>query len=236
MSYTYLLVVFFTILVPFIFSFHPRLNFHKTWKAFFPAVIITGIFFIMWDIYFTNLGVWGFNYRYLTGITIINLPLEELLFFFCIPYACVFTFHCLNIFIKNTFPEKIENTFTFLFIIILTFSGLLNYEKAYTAFAFLTLSLMLIFTKYVLKVKWLAKFYLIYAILLLPFLVVNGILTGTGLEQPVVWYNKAEITGIRILTIPMEDIFYGMGLILMNVLIYLHLLGRSIVKEAVAHS
>ncbi|WP_448634165.1 lycopene cyclase domain-containing protein [Pedobacter panaciterrae] len=82
MKYTYLLIDFFTAIIPFIFSFHPKLNFYKTWKAFFPAVIITGMIFILWDVYFTSLGVWGFNSRYLIGVAIGNMPVEEILFSF----------------------------------------------------------------------------------------------------------------------------------------------------------
>ncbi|QTE41193.1 MULTISPECIES: lycopene cyclase domain-containing protein [Mucilaginibacter] len=48
----------------------------------------------------------------------------------------------------------------------------------------------------------------------------NGLLTGTGLENLVVWYNPAHIIGVRILTIPVEDVFYGMNPILLNVMIY----------------
>ena len=43
------------------------------------------------------------------------------------------------------------------------------------------------------------------------------------LDAPVVWYNSNEIIGIRMLTILIEDIFYGMNLILLNLLIYLGL-------------
>jgi lycopene cyclase domain-containing protein len=60
---------------------------------------------------------------------------------------------------------------------------------------------------------WLNKFYFSYLVLLIPFTIVNGILTGTGLEEPVVWYNDLENMGFRILTIPFEDVFYGMLLI-----------------------
>ena len=60
----------------------------------------------------------------------------------------------------------------------------------------------------------LRQFYWTYLVMLLPFLLVNGILTGTGIEEEVVWYNEAHFMGYRILTIPLEDSIYGMGLIL----------------------
>ena len=217
MKYTYLLVNFFTIIVPFLFSFHPKLNFHKTWRAFFPAVLATGFFFLAWDNYFTHLGVWGFNKDYLIGVYIFNLPIEEVLFFFCIPYACVFTYHCLDLWIKDQKQDKfVSPVLIFVFVV----AAFLNFDKAYTLFAFLLLALLLLITKYIFRVNWLMKFYLIYFILLFPFLIVNGVLTGTGIENPVVWYNENELIGWRILTIPFEDIFYGMAMVLMNLLIY----------------
>lgn len=226
MIFTYLLVNFFTIIIPFIFSFHPKLNFHKTWYAFFPAVVITGVIFILWDMYFTSLGIWGFNSQYLLGIEIGNLPLEEILFFFCIPYACVFTYHCLDIFFGNFLTGNAEKYVTLLFIILLLAFGVIFYNKLYTVTTFLSFAVVLAFAKWVLKVNWLGKFYLIYAVLLIPFFIVNGVLTGTGLEEPVVWYNENEFMGYRIGTIPVEDTFYGMELILINLLIYKYILSR----------
>jgi lycopene cyclase domain-containing protein len=67
---------------------------------------------------------------------------------------------------------------------------------------------------------YLGKFYLSYLWILIPFFLVNGILTGTGLENPVVWYNNDENLGIRLLSIPLEDVVYGMLLILMNITIF----------------
>lgn len=224
MKNTYLLVNFFTIIVPFLFSFHPKLKFYKTWKAFFPAVLVTAVFFLVWDAFFTTLGVWGFNKDYIIGVHLYNLPLEEILFFFCIPYACVFTYHCLNLWLKKITNDKWT---TPILIIAFTIAAAIHFYNAYTLFAFLTLSILLFIAKYVVRADWLMKFYLIYGILLFPFLIVNGILTGTGLESPVVWYNESEIIGWRILTIPFEDIFYGMAMVLMNLLIYKALLKRG---------
>lgn len=223
MRYTYLLIDFFTIIVPFLFSFHPKLNFYKTWKAFFPAVILTGILFIAWDMYFTSIGVWGFNPTYLIGLKIGNLPIEEILFFLCIPYSCVFTFHCLSLFIKKFPSQKTENIISLILVIFALIISIVYFNSIYTLVTFTSLILLLLVSKFILKVKWLGKFYIIYTILLIPFLIVNGLLTGTGLDNAVVWYNSSEIIGFRILTIPFEDIFYGLDLILLNLLIYLPL-------------
>ncbi|WP_285008550.1 lycopene cyclase domain-containing protein [Pedobacter faecalis] len=226
MNYAYLLIDFFTIIVPFIYSFHPKLNFYKTWRAFFPAVVATGLVFICWDIYFTSIGVWGFNPRYLIGLKVGNLPVEEVLFFLCIPYSCVFTFHCLDLFIKKGMSARAEAVFTPLLIALMLIVGVVAFEQVYTTVTAFLLAFLLIIARYVLKVQWLGKFYLIYAVLLIPFTIVNGLLTGTGMDEHVVWYNTAEIFGLRLLTIPVEDVFYGMALILMNLLIYKNLLRK----------
>ena len=89
--YLYLIIDIATIFVPFFFSFHPRLKFHKKFKAFFPAMVLSGCAYLSWDIYFTVQGIWGFNPDYLMALRIWQLPIEEVLFFVCIPFACVFS-------------------------------------------------------------------------------------------------------------------------------------------------
>jgi lycopene cyclase domain-containing protein len=226
MRFTYLLIDLFSVLVPILFSFHFSLKFYKNWHSLFPAILLTGIVFIAWDMYFTHLKIWGFNPVYLIGIYIGNLPVEEVLFFFCIPYSCVFTYACLNVTIKKKISARYQIIISSLLIALSLFMAIWSHKQHYTCYTFAALAILLFTAQFIIKVSWLSKFYITYLLLLLPFLIVNGLLTGTGLENPVVWYNPAHIIGLRILTIPVEDIFYGMDLILLNVMIYTGLSAR----------
>jgi lycopene cyclase domain-containing protein len=63
---------------------------------------------------------------------------------------------------------------------------------------------------------------------MIPFLIVNGILTGTGLEKPVVRYNPNEMIGLRLLSIPVEDVFYGLLMLIGSVLLFESRIKRSV--------
>ena len=214
--YLYLLINFFTIIIPFIFSFHPSIQFYKHFLSFIKSIFLTCLIFIVWDIFFTHLGVWGFNKKYVIGVYFFNLPIEEVLFFICIPFACIFTIFCFDKFKKIPINYKVEKMIHIIIYFLSLSIILFFYKKKYPLFVFVSLPILIIVLKYIFKVNWLMKVYFVYLFLLIPFLIVNGILTGTGLQEPVVWYNVNQIIGIKILTIPVEDIFYGLELIILQ--------------------
>ena len=209
-----------TISIPLLRSFEPKVRFASKFKFLLPAILAPGTLFIIWDVLFTRMGVWGFNDDYLLGIQILNLPLEEYLFFITIPYACVFTYEALKYFVKKDLLIHQENSISVVLILGLFVVGILHLDKWYTSVTFISTSAVIFMLKYVLKVEFLSRFYFTYAVILVPFFFINGILTGTGIPDQVVWYNDAENLGIRIGTIPLEDSVYGMLLILLNVFLY----------------
>ena len=171
-------------------------------------------------IVFTKLGVWSFNPQYVIGIYFLNLPVEEMLFFICIPFSCVFTYFCLDKFYKLGWTDKIEKNFVSILFIILMIVAFVFGKQLYTSVTFITTAFVCVFLKFIFRVTWFGKAISVYAILLVPFLIVNGILTGSGLPHPVVIYNKTEIMNIRLFTIPLEDVFYGLELFLLNLALY----------------
>ncbi|MGD1318146.1 lycopene cyclase domain-containing protein [Chryseobacterium sp. 2R14A] len=219
-QYTYLAINFFTIIICFIFSFHPKIKFNKHFKAFLLASNIVAVFFIAWDIWFTANGVWWFNEKYLIGERLFGLPIEELLFFICIPFSCIFTCFCLDKFFKLDWKPFIEKVFVIISVIACFVLALIFKDKIYSFVTFLTTAISLIVLYFVLKVKWIGKASFIYLVLMPGFLAVNGILTGTGLESPIVNYNPKDFIGFRILTIPIEDTVYGYEMILWNLFFF----------------
>ena len=217
-SYAYLMVNIGCIAIPFIASFYPKHAFYKEWKSLLMANVIVATFFLIWDIIFTHKGFWGFNEKYLIGVDVVNLPLEEILFFFCIPYACVFTYFSFLYLVKKN-PLRPYNQFLiYAFSLIALFFMIYGYEGNYTFFTGLFVLAFLLYAH--LKRMDLSYSFLAYFATLPFFFISNGILTGTGLESPIVWYNNAENLGVRMLTIPVEDSMYGFLLIVLNIFFF----------------
>jgi len=216
MEYLYLLLNLGSISIPFIYSFHPKLKFYKLWRPLALALILTMCIYIPWDIIFTHNGFWGFNKAYLVGIEILNLPIEEWLFFICIPYACVFTHYALLYYLPNlSLTRKTTKLLATLLLLILLILCISNHTKWYS---FVNFGYGLILTLIVLRfrIALLQNYFVTFLVMLVPFFIVNGILTGSFIDNEIVWYNNDENLGIRLFTIPVEDTIYAFTLILTN--------------------
>lgn len=214
MNYLYLLLDIGSLSLPFIFSFHPKLKFYKKWKALFLSIFIMMLVFIPWDIIFTKNGIWGFNETYFSGIYVSNLPIEEWLFFICIPYACVFTHYSLIYFFpKMALEDKNVTLITHIFIAVLLLISVIYYDKWYTFINSIYAIILLVLVE-LLRSEILKTFYLTFLVILIPFFIVNGVLTGSFIEESIVWYNNDENLGIRLGTIPIEDAVYAFTMLL----------------------
>lgn len=217
-EYLYLIINIACIIIPLIASFYPPRAFYKEWKSFFLANLLVGLPFVIWDSIFTKMGVWGFNPDYLTGWTIGNLPIEEILFFVCIPYACTFTYFALIYLLKkHQFIWAHLVTVVILWLSALLFM-IMGYDQAYTFYTGLFALLMAIY--FTVKKVSLSFIGITYAVIFPFFLISNGLLTGSFLASPIVWYNDVENFGLRIFTIPIEDSLYGFILIALNIYVW----------------
>jgi len=214
MKYLYLWLNLGSFIIPFLFSFHPKLQFYKKWRSLSIGILVMMAIFIPWDIIFTQSGFWGFNPDYLSGYSLLGLPIEEWLFFICIPYACIFTHYALlTMFPRFRFSENITNYIYVTLVTTLAISLWYFYDRWYTLTNFM-LVLLVLGLVYQYRKQLLQSFFATFLVILLPFFIVNGILTGTGIEAAVVWYNDLENMGIRIRTIPVEDVIYNLGMLL----------------------
>jgi lycopene cyclase domain-containing protein len=215
----YLILNITSFIIPFLYSFESRMKYIKRWKAVFSSILITASVFIVWDIIFTKMSVWSFNPRYHSGIDFFGLPIEEWLFFICIPYSSIFIHFAFQYFYpKVSLSNKTVKILYWILMVSLVPTIFFNYDRLYTAVNFSILLLVLTYT--VFKVTNILNiFFLTFLIILIPFAIVNGVLTGSFIDEPVVIYNNAENLGIRLGTIPIEDIGYAFSMLLMSLVL-----------------
>ena len=230
-KYLYLGVLLFAISYPLAQSFEHRIRYASKWKYLFPGLVLTAAFFIVWDIWFTNLGVWEFNSRYVLGFFYLDLPIEEWLFFLIVPFSSIFIYEVLIYFFPKDHFLPFAKAFVWVLAPLLLVLALLHLDKWYTSVNFFIGALTLIVHYLIFKEKYLGRFIFAYLVHLIPLMLCNGILTGGLTEEPVVIYNNAENLGIRIWTVPIEDLVYSLILFLMNISIFEFLRNRQTISS-----
>jgi len=218
----YLLLDGATILFPVLLSFDKKVVYVKQWKRVLVAAAVVSIPFLIWDVLFTAHGIWGFNPDYLVGWYLFNLPVEEVLFFLMVPFSCMFIYACVKVYL-GMHAHHITRMNAAIYSLLLCYVGfiawgtLLNdgaYSRAVIVSALLTCIMLVFFRQ---QTRFLP---LAFAVSLVPFLLVNGIVTGAVTKEPVVWFNGSERLPFSILTIPVEDVLYSFTLIGLNAVVY----------------
>jgi lycopene cyclase domain-containing protein len=208
-SYLYALLMGFSFFSVFFLSFDSKVAYARKWKFLLPGILLVGLPFIMWDVQFTAWEVWGFNSRYYSGWKIMGLPIEEWLFFAVIPFACAFIYENIRVKLGNKLPHRLETWISPLLILGFLTLGILAWGKSYSAITYLlTGGVYLLHYLYGAAV-FRARFLLSFAWSFIPFLLVDGGLTGIATEQPIVVYNPEEFYGWRMWTVPVDDAVYG---------------------------
>lgn len=217
MRWLYLLLDLGTLICPLILSYDSHVRYYKAWKNSLLSAVITAVPFIVWDIVFTSNGFWGFNPDYLSGIYVFNLPIEEILFFIVVPFACTFIYEVIKYFFRNYTMLIFNRAFEMaipIYAVSLVLMGDIGY---YTLAVVISSALVLLWQ---LQQRDLRYVGLAFLVSLIPFFIVNGILTGFCTAQPIVWYSEAQKVAPRLLTIPMEDILYSYTLLVANILLF----------------
>lgn len=230
--YLYLILNIGSLSIPLLYSiFEKKFHFIQYFGIALKSIVIVAIPFLIWDAFFTNIGVWGFNETYHLSFTILQMPIEEWMFFFCIPYACLFTHEVLTYYLpKFKLTKGIAAIIGVISIVLTLLLLLYNFGKWYTTINFLFFIILMIFG---LKkhITTLQTYFPSFAVILIPFFIVNGILTGSLIENPVVWYNNAENMNFRLFTIPFEDVFYAFNLLFSIQLIFNHFKSKNYEKQ-----
>jgi len=201
---------------PLFFGSMRRFYFIDRWPYALLSIVVAGAPFIIWDILVTGRH-WFFNESYILDLRFAALPIEEWLFFFTVPFACLFTWEM----IIRHLPGGSTRSGTVMryLVYILPAAGLAFFYmgKEYTGLVMFILAMVLYLDRVLETDLVYKKHFYWYLIITSGFtLLFNGYLTA----RPVVLYGDTYQLGWRVMTIPVEDFGYGFSLIFLCTVIY----------------
>ncbi len=178
------------------------------WPAAFAALTLTAIPFLVWDAVVTGRH-WWFNDRYLLGPRLGPLPIEEVLFFVAMPFACLFSWRTL-FWKADASKLPVVAVVPWLLLLPLGLAGWLFGWPEYTSLAIGAVGLSAVVDLalgggLVRTPRFLA--FLVFVLVLTAGF--NGYLTW----RPIVQYDPRYQLDLRVLTTPVEDFIYGLALV-----------------------
>jgi lycopene cyclase domain-containing protein len=234
MRWLYLTLDGLALLGPLGLSFDRRVAFHRNYRELFVAIALMMAVFVPMDMLFVHWGVWGFSPRYVLGIELGNLPIEEWLFFPVVSYGCLFIYECLRHYVRTDPLRRLHRPVLAAIAGIGLLLALTHPLRLYCSLKVGATAVVVLWVTYWLRPAYLPRFLLTYVLSWIPFLLMNGVLTGAFIEGEIVWYAPEHILGIRIGTIPIEDAYYSLLMLLTTTIAYESLKRRRVAQTPCA--
>ena len=210
----YLVINLSVIAIPLILSFDRKVAFYRRWPAVLLSASIVAFVYLVWDVWATRQGHWWFSDEYVGAFRLFGLPAGEILFFFTVPFSCLFLYEVVGAYAgdrRRKIPRIIWIALAVLFAAIaFVFRG-----QGYTMGALASVAVFFL-SSALTSVLNRRQFWLYLVLSGIGFLVVNGVLTAL----PVVSYGEGAIWGFRVYRIPLEDFFYCFSLLGFNGIVY----------------
>ncbi len=201
---------------PLVLSLMPRYEFRSRARSIGIATLAVAVPFILWDAAVAG-SHWWFDPRYTLGIELFGLPIEEVLFFISVPYACVFSWETL---VGAPKARATLSPWTYALPGVLLVAGtavLLTGGPGYTGLTLLALGLAGALDHMLGTGLLRMPRYWAFAGLVALF---TGVFNTYLTWRPVVHYGEAHQLGVRVGTIPVEDFGYGLALCTASVVLY----------------
>lgn len=182
----------------------------QRWRAAWGAVAAAAVPYLIWDALVTGRH-WWFNPRFILGVRLAGLPVEEVLFFFTMPFACLFSWQVIFHGDRDLPLPGLRAVYAPALALVplgawlFAARGLEYTGLALGSFGLAAAVDLALRTRVLARPRFLALLAFVVALTTL----FNGYLTA----RPVVLYDEHYQLGIRVLTVPVEDYVYGLSLV-----------------------
>lgn len=182
----------------------------QDWVRLFRVYVFVSIPFVLLDSISHGRGWWSYASEHTSDIAILGLPLEECLFFFVVPFACLVLYSCLasiSSLKRSISLRPITAMLGVIAVAALAFTVTQPLERTIVDAVLLCLIIVLFI---LLRPHVTGAFAVWFGAIILLFVGTNSILTGL----PIVLYDHAYGSMVRVGAIPLEDFWYNLSLLL----------------------
>lgn len=219
-NYIFLSILILILIIPLYYTVTGKYDFRNKLRYGMPAIFITGFMFLLWDIRFTEVGIWSYDPDYTIGLFHKSLPIEQWLVYFVFPFAALLVYEIIKTRLRSLDFNNVFTAVSLLLVVAFAIVAYLFRVRIYTFFSFLFTTIYLAYTIFRKQFKPnLTRFFLTYFIVLVPYFILNWFLTWNLAIE----YHQEQVLNVWIGMVPVENFVYLFLLLLINITVYEYL-------------